>query len=178
MRRPALDSVVLLGFAALLLTAPLQAQRTTGQVNGTVRDDSGAVLPGVTVALSGDKIVGTQTAVTTDNGFYRFIALPPGTYELNFTLDGFAPQTRSGIRVSVGSTTVENAALGVGEVAEAITVTAESPVIDTESNEVGANYDRDWVENAPMQRLSFNDRLINASKSSWGIRSIHSMVVN
>ncbi len=168
MRRPALDSVFLLGITALLLAAPLQAQRTTGQVNGTVRDGSGAVLPGVTVGLSGEKIVGTQTTVTTANGFYRFIALPPGTYELNFTLDGFAPQTRSGIRVSVGSTTVENATLGVGEVAEAITVTAESPVIDTESNEVGANYDRDWVENAPMQRLSFNDLVAAAPGSLRG----------
>jgi len=152
----------------LFAVAPLDAQRITGQVTGTVKDESGAVLPGVTVSIKGPKIVGTQTTITNQNGFYRFINLPPGEYELGFDLDGFAPLRRPGVRVSVGATTVEDAVLNVGAVEEAITIVAEVPVIDTESNEVGTNYDRVWVENAPMQRLSFNDLVAAAPGSLRG----------
>ena len=67
---------------ALLASAdPALAQRTTGTLVGTVKDETGAVLPGVTVTLKGDAIVGTQTTVTNEKGFYRFAALPPGTYD-------------------------------------------------------------------------------------------------
>ena len=151
--------------ALLLATTPALAQRITGQISGTVKDDSGSVLPGVTVSLEGETVVGTQTTVTTANGFYRFIALPPGAYDLTYSLDGFKTQTRSGVRSSVGATTVENVVLGVGDLAETITVTGEAPVIDVESNEVGVNYERSWVENAPVARQSFND-LVAAAPGS------------
>ena len=63
---------------------------------GTVTDESGAVLPGVTVALKGEAVVGTQTAVSGPQGVYRFPALPPGTYDLTFTLAGFGTLRRQG----------------------------------------------------------------------------------
>ncbi len=153
---------------AVLLAAPVGAQRITGQITGTVKDDTGAVLPGVTVSLTGATIVGTQTTQTSDNGYYRFLALPPGAYDLSFELEGFSPLTRSGVRVSVGATTVENVSLTIGELTEAITVLADAPVVDTESNEVGINYDRVWVENAPVQRQSFNDLVAAAPGSLRG----------
>ena len=78
------------------------AQRVTGQIVGTVTDDSGAVLPGVTVTLKGATIVGTQTATTNEQGLYRFVALPPGAYTLTFTLSGFATLNREGIRTAGG----------------------------------------------------------------------------
>jgi outer membrane receptor protein involved in Fe transport len=165
MRTPA----KLAGFAlALLLLAPAaDAQRITGQISGTVSDEQGQALAGVTVSLTGEKIVGTQTAHTTDAGFYRFLGLPPGTYELSFDLDSFAPMTRAA-HVDLGATTVEDITLTLGEVAEAITVTAEAPVIDRESNEVGVNYGREWVEAAPVQRQSFNDLVALAPGSLRG----------
>ena len=64
------------------------AQRTTGDVSGLVKDDSGAVLPGVSVTVKGEKIVG-QSTVTNNQGLYRFSALPPGNYELTFSMAGF-----------------------------------------------------------------------------------------
>ncbi len=148
-----------------LLALPLSAQRITGQIQGTVTDPDDAVLPGVTVSLTGATIVGTQTTTTGDSGFYRFIALPPGVYELSFSLDNFAPATRSGVRVSVGSTTVEDVTLALGGIEEAIVVTVEAPVVDTTSTEVGVNFGRVWVENAPVQRQSFND-LVAAAPGS------------
>ncbi len=162
--------------AALALTlawsfvagAPLFAQRVTGQISGTVSDEQGGALPGVTVSLLGSNIVGTQSAITTANGFYRFVALPPGAYELRFNLDGFSAVNRTGVRVGLGQTSIEDVALKVGDVTETITVTAEAPLVDTQSNEIGANFGRDWVENAPTQRQSFNDLVAAAPGSVRG----------
>ena len=166
MKRVFFCSVVLI--AVLLVAAPLAAQRVTGQIAGVASDESGGLLPGVTASLSGELIVGTRTAVTSDQGFYRFLNLPPGFYDLAFTLDGFVPETQSAVRVSLGKTTTIDVVLKVGGLAEAITVIAESPVVDTVSNEVGVNFGRDWVANAPIARSSFNDLVAAAPGSLQG----------
>ncbi len=167
-----------LGMLLFLLSTPLHAQRVTGQIAGTVKDDSGAVLPGVTVSLTGSRLVGTRTTVTNGNGYFRLLNLPPGSdYEISFRLEGFQPQGRSNVRVSLGSTTSENVTMSLGELTETLTIIAEAPIIDTDSNEVGANYGRDWVESAPVQRLSFED-LVAAAPGSLrgGDRSGRTMV--
>ena len=138
----------------LLLCAPLFAQRTTGSITGAVKDETGAVLPGVVVTVSGANIAGLQDATTNESGIYRFISLPPGEYELKFSLAGFKTETRRAIRVPLGVTLEENAALAVSQLQEQVEVVAETPVVDTTSNEVGSNYDRNWVENAPTRRFS------------------------
>jgi hypothetical protein len=135
------------------------AQRTTGTISGVVKDSSGAVLPGVTVTVAGERIVGTQTAVANEQGFFRISNLPPGEYDLSFSLSGFRTVHRQGLRVGVGAQVEENASLEVSQVQEEVTVVAESPVVDTTSNEVGANYGRDWVENAPLRRLMLGAKL-------------------
>ncbi|HXU82219.1 MAG TPA: carboxypeptidase regulatory-like domain-containing protein, partial [Polyangia bacterium] len=149
----------------LLGAMPLYAQRTTGGIVGTVRDASGAVLPGVAVSLTGATVVGTQTATTNEEGFYRITNLPPGTYDLSYTLAGFRTVARKGLRVNVGLTLEENASLEVSQREEQVEVVAEAPVVDTQSSEVGANYDRQWVENAPLRRFSFLD-LVAAAPGS------------
>ncbi len=148
--------------ALVLSAAPAFAQRTTGSVVGTVTDESGALLPGVTVTIKGDAIVGVQTDVTNDKGFYRFAALPPGTYTLTYAISGFATVNRPGLKISVGGTNEENTALKVSTRAEEVTVIAEGAVVDTQSNQVSTNYDKDWVRNAPIARNTFFD-LINAA---------------
>ena len=147
---------------ALVAALPAFAQRTTGSIVGTVTDDTGGVLPGVTVTIKGPAIVGTQTDVTNDKGFYRFAALPPGSYTVSFGLSGFATLNRQGIKASLGGTNEENVALKVSTMAEEVTVTGESAVVDTQSNQVSTNYDKDWVRNAPIPRNTFFD-LINAA---------------
>ncbi len=138
------------------------AQRTTGQIVGTVTDDSGAVLPGVGVSLRGDAIMGAQGATSNDRGYYRFAALPPGAYIVSFRMAGFGVVNRQNVRVGVGGTTEENAALEVSPLNEEITVSADASVLDTQSNQLSTNYDKDWVRNAPLRRFSFFD-LINAA---------------
>jgi len=151
-----------------LLALPVAAQRITGAISGTVKDASGGVLLGVTVSLSGETIVGTRTVVTNASGVYRLVNLPPGVYDLRYELDGFTPVGREGLRVSVGATSEENVTMALGELSEAIVVVAENPVIDTESSEVGSNYQRVWVESAPVQRQSFNDLVAAAPGSLRG----------
>jgi len=84
----------LLAAIVLLTTHVIHAQRTTGDLLGVVRDSSGAVLPGVTVSVTGPNIPRAQTTITAENGSYRIANLPPGTYALTFELAGPSGQRR------------------------------------------------------------------------------------
>ncbi|HJS57596.1 MAG TPA: TonB-dependent receptor [Vicinamibacteria bacterium] len=150
------------------LAFPALAQRTTGAISGTVKDATGAVLPGVAVSVAGVNIVGSQTTTTNEQGLYRFHNLPPGDYEVVFTIGGFKTVTRRGLRVGVGSTIEVDASLEVSQLQESIEVSGEAPVVDTTSNEVGTNYDRNWVENAPLRRFSFLDLVAAAPGTLHG----------
>ena len=89
------------------------AQGTTGSINGTVQDNTGAILPGVSITASGPAIMGVQSAVSNTQGQYRFPSLPPGTYQLRYELSGFGALVRDGIQVSVGFTSTLNVQLQV-----------------------------------------------------------------
>jgi hypothetical protein len=154
--------------AVLLLTNHVYAQRTTGDLLGVVRDSSGAVLPGVTVSVTGPNIPRAQTTITAENGSYRVGNLPPGTYTLTLELSGFRTAVLQGLRVNVGAALEQNVALEIGQVAESVTVVAESPVVDTTSNEVGTTFDKDWVSNAPSRRFGFYDLVAMAPGSVKG----------
>ena len=147
--------VVLVG-----LCAPAYAQRTTGTIVGTVTDESGGVLPGVTVTLSGAGVAGTPTTVTGEGGTYRFPQLPPGEYNLSIALQGFATVSRERVVVPLGETVEIPVQLKVSTLQETVTVTGASPVVNTASAEVSTNLNRLWVENAPQRRFTFFD-LIN-----------------
>ena len=149
-----------LGLIALFAAPPAAlAQFTTGDIAGTVSDGTGAVLPGVTITLSGSRIQADQTFVTGGTGSYRFPTLPPGPYDVVYALDGFATLTRQEIVVSVGSTVNLNVTLQLSDVAETVTVIGETPVVDTRSTKINTTYDREWVENAPTTRFVFFDYL-------------------
>ncbi len=154
---------VVFGLLTVLALSTLAfAQRTTGGITGTVKDGTGAVLPGVTVDLTGEYVMGAQSSITNENGVYRFLNLSPGTYNLAFTITGFAPFNRNGLVVAVGMTTEENVTLNLSSVSESITVTGASPVVDTIASDVGTNYDKEWVTNAPITRNSFHDFIASA----------------
>src|SRR5262245_32021088 len=94
-------AVLLLALGGAL---PAAAQRTTGEIIGKIVDESGSVLPGVTVTLRGAGVAGAPTAVTSESGVYRFPLLPPGTYNVEYTLTGFSTLKREAIPVAVGQT--------------------------------------------------------------------------
>ena len=106
---------------ALAVAMPAAAQRTTGEIIGKIVDESGSVLPGVTVTLRGAGVAGAPTVVTSETGTYRFPLLPPGTYSVEYTLTGFSTLKREEIPVAVGSTVELNVSMKVGALEESIT---------------------------------------------------------
>ncbi len=122
---------------ALVMSTPAWAQIVSSHLAGTVKDAQGAVLPGVTVTATSPALIGSQVAVTETNGTYHFPSLPEGTYALKFVLPGFQDVTRSNIALSIGQTLTVDAQMQLASLKENVTVTAESPVVDTESTSVG-----------------------------------------
>jgi hypothetical protein len=118
-----------------LITSLAWAQSsTTGAIAGTVRDTSGAVLPGVTVeAASPALIEKARTATTDGQGNYKITDLRPGTYSITFTLAGFSTFKREGIELNVGVTVPANADLKVGSLEETVTVSGATPVVDVQN---------------------------------------------
>jgi hypothetical protein len=134
------------------LSLPAAAQTvgtTTGAINGTVTDATRAVLPGVTVTLSGPAVMGTPSTTTDQNGTYRFPALAPGDYIVTFELTGFGTVRREGIRVSLGFTATVNSELNPAGVAENVTVSGASPVVDLQATNVSTRYDAEKLANLP-----------------------------
>ena len=114
-----------------MLPAIVWAQAT---ITGTAKDTSGAVLPGVTVEATSPALIERVRSVVTDGtGQYRIVDLRPGTYIVTFTLPGFSTIRREGIELSGRFTATVDASLPVGSLEEALTVTAESPVVDVKS---------------------------------------------
>src|SRR5512140_2236159 len=115
----------------ILLPTAVFAQAS---ITGVVKDASGAVLPGVTVeATSPALIEKTRTAVTDGTGTYRIVDLRPGSYSVSFTLTGFTTVKRDGIELTGSFSATINADMKVGAVAETITVTGETPVVDVQN---------------------------------------------
>ena len=128
MRRLAATLVVV---GSILIPALAFSQTTLA---GTVRDTSGAVLPGVTVEAASPALIGkVRSAVTNGSGQYRITDLAPGTYTVTYSLSGFTRVVREGVALTGSGVTTINADLRVGALQETITVTGETPIVDTQS---------------------------------------------
>ena len=139
-------------FAVLLLALPAVAQEQTGSIQGSVKDSSGAVLPGVTVEARSPSAVGVSTAVTDANGNYRFPALPPGTYEVSANLQSFTPAKVTDAVVTLGKQLTIDLTLKLAGVSESVTVTGESPLIDVKQNAAFATLQREAIDRMPKGR--------------------------
>src|SRR5262245_19389207 len=127
-RFPRLAIVVL---ASVLFHALAVAQ---GSIVGSVKDGTGALLPGVTVEASSPALIEKVRSVTTDgSGQYRIVDLRPGTYSVTFTLPGFSTFKRDGIELTGSFSATVDAEMKLGSVEETITVSGESPVVDVQS---------------------------------------------
>ncbi len=125
---------------------------STGVMTGRVVDDQGGVLPGVTVTATSPALIGAQISVTNENGLYRFPAVPPGVYALTYELTGFSTLRRESISVSLGFTATVDVSLRVATIQETVTVTGESPIIDTSATRVQENFRLDRLESIPNAR--------------------------
>src|SRR5499427_5956140 len=153
----------LLGAATPLLAQAVQ----TSALTGTVRDSTGAVLPGVTVNVSSPQQVGgVQTSVTDSQGVYRFPALHPGVYEMDTTLAGFKSVKRSDILLTLGMTTTIDVSLSVASVSETVQVTGESPIVDVKSAASNTQLSDAMLQNLPTGR--FQPDIINLAPGVSG----------
>jgi hypothetical protein len=149
---------ILLVLVFFLAIGSSYAQRLTGKLMGTVTDDEGLPLPGVTMEISSLALMGgVHAQITSEKGSYRFLNLPPGTYKLVLSLAGFQKVERLNLKVNVGRTTTENIALKPTTIEVSVTVTAESPIIDVTQSGVSTTFDKDLLEKIPTGRLSFLD---------------------
>ncbi len=145
--------LLLSGLCLFALVAPTQAQVQTGSILGVVSDASNAVMPGVTVTLTGERLIGGAQTETTDTaGVYRFDRLPPGNYNVKFELQGFKVVERTEVAINAAFVATINVKLEVGTLAETITVTGESPTIDTRSNLQQTVMDQQVLEGIPSGR--------------------------
>jgi hypothetical protein len=125
---------------------------STGSISGQVVDESGGVLPGVTVTATSPAQMGTPSAVTNEEGMFRFPSVPPGVYKVTFELPGFSTLVREDIRVTLGFNAAVNVKLGVATLQETVTVSGESPTIDTTATRIQTNYDQEKLASLPNAR--------------------------
>src|SRR5437762_868871 len=149
--RPVLHAVIVV-IGGLILFPALAGAQAPSSIAGLVSDETGAVLPGVTVEVTSPALIEkVRSAVTDGQGQYRIIDLPPGTYRVTFTVSGFATLTREGIDLRSGFTATINAPLKVGDLAETITVSGQGPLVDvqnTRSQQVLTNQQINVIPNA------------------------------
>jgi hypothetical protein len=134
------------------------AQVSAGGIRGFVRDESRAIVPGVTVeAQSPARIGGAATTVTDSQGLYRFEGLPVGIYTVTFSLPGFATVKREGIRVEAGRTIEMEQQLVVSTLQETVTVSGQAPVVDATHAGTSTNLNQETLANIPTSRSQFFD---------------------
>ena len=137
----------------LLLGATVAgAQQQTGEIFGKVVDQSGGVLPGVTVTITAPNLLQPLTAVTSETGTYQFPRLEIGTYNVKFELTGFKTIVNEGIRVTVGFSAQVNAQMLISSVTEELTVTGQSPVVDTKETGTKQTFTNELLQSIPSAR--------------------------
>ena len=125
----------------------------TGTLMGVVSMEDGVSVPGVTVVITSPALViGKMTAVTNENGVYRFANLPVGIYEITFQLEGFRTVIRKDIKVAALQTFTVNATIKQEAIQEAIVVTGQSPTVDTQRQTRAANFDVQFLKSLPAPR--------------------------
>lgn len=142
--------LAILGVA--LVSSFLSAQAPTGKIYGTVTDDQGNALPGVSVEATSPKLIGKATAVTDTSGVYRLFALPAGEYKIVFTLQGFKPFVRGNIIIHIEDNIKVDISMEIGTIEEEVTVVGQSPLIDVKSTVKGMTLTKEMFEILPRGR--------------------------
>ena len=126
---------------------------SSGTIHGTVRDESGGVLPGVTATLTSPALQVREVVQVTDaEGAYRFVDLPAGTYLLKFELTGFSTLIREDLRLTVGFTARVDESLKVGVMEESVTVSGQSPIVDITNTSASVAFTKEVLEAVPRGR--------------------------
>ncbi len=148
--------VAMIAVCALALASqPASAQQTTGGIQGRIVDAQRAAVPGVTVTAKSKATGFTRSEVSDSEGIYRLNGLPVGAYDVHAELAGFAPFDRKDAVVNIGETLDVNIDMKVAGVSESVSVTAESPIVSTNSSSVGGIVDTAKIESLPLNGRQF-----------------------
>jgi hypothetical protein len=139
----------------LLLAAPVLAQQGTAELRGKVMDQQGAVLPGVTVIVRHQESGLFREAVTGTDGTFLMSGMTPGVYEVTAELSGFKKYSQRDVRLEVGRTTPVELRFEVGGLTEAVTVSAEAPLVDSSSQEIGGRISSQEFVDTPSFNRNF-----------------------
>ena len=146
---------------AVAASAAAQGQAINGTIEGTVTDQSGGALPGVSVTVANTDTGSSRTVVTNDSGVYRALLLPLGSYRVTAELQGFRRYEQTGVNLSAGQVAVVNIAMGVGAVSEIVSVTADSPIVDLAKTEQGRTLTEEEIKTLPLtSRNPYNFALL------------------
>ena len=147
--------VVVVAFLLVSSTSPAQTRATAADLIGVVRDQSGAVLPGAIVTATNTATNVARSTTSQDDGRYALPALPPGTYRVEVTMPGFATETRQDITLSLGALVELDLSLKIAGTAEAITITAEAPLVDSQRTAVASVVSQQQIESLPIDGRNF-----------------------
>lgn len=152
MRRAVVTTVAVLALA-LAAVSSAWAQAAGSSIVGVVKDETGGTLPGVTVEVASPALIErAKTTITNAEGQYQVVDLRAGTYVVSFSLDGFKSVRQEGVELSSSFTATVNAVLAVGNLAETITVTGESPLIDVRNSVSGQALKSEVIDALPVGR--------------------------
>ena len=146
--------------AMILLTSASAWAQATAQMGGTVKDESGAVLPGVTVTVTQTDTGFTRTVVTEGGGSFVIPNLPTGPYKLEVSLQGFRTYVQTGIVLQVGATPTLSVALGVGNLEETVAVEAAAPLVDVQSAGISEVVENERIIELPLQGRQVTDLIV------------------
>ncbi len=146
---------------SVVTSAAAQGQAINATIEGTVTDESDAVLPGVTVTLTNSDTGETRVVVTNESGLYRAPLLPLGAYRLSAELAGFKKYEQTGMTLGAGQIAVVDVKLGVGAVTEVVSVTADTPLVDLGKIEQGRTLNEREIKSLPLtSRNPYNFALL------------------
>jgi hypothetical protein len=168
------DGLVGAALGILLVSGPAWAQ-ATAQLSGTVRDESGAVLPGVTVTVTQTDTGFTRTVVTEGGGSYVMPSLPTGSYRLEVSLQGFRTYVQTGIVLQVAGTPTINAVLGLGSLEETVSVDAAAPLVDIRSAGISEVVEQERILELPLQGRQVTDLIVLAGAAVQSAPNVKSM---
>src|SRR5262245_10317677 len=154
----------LLAILAVVIASASAWAQATASISGTARDNSGAVLPGVTITVTQTETGITRTTVTNDTGSYSLPNLPLGPYRFEASLQGFRTYAQTNLVLQVGSTPVIDPALSVGAVAENIEVRASATMVNTRNAAIGT-----VIESQQIVELPLNARQVTQLVSLSGL---------
>jgi hypothetical protein len=150
-----LKLIVVFAISSVLFLPFSFAQKTTGDIDGTVTDQSGAVLPNCTLTLTDEATGAVRKTTSTTEGHFSFLQLPVGTYTITATKEGFKTLSQRNVTVHVATVTTTNLGLEIGATTETVTVEAAAVNLNTENGEVGGTMLSNQVSQLPLNGRNF-----------------------